>query len=977
MRRFVSAAGVVCVLAGLVAAQSVEYPIPISETSERIAPNTVVFLTYPKYYKTVTGELAPVVTDLVVSGDPEWDFEVNRGIWRLRVRTDGTFRADHEGDAFTYRLEDIGIGGGAEFRSLDLGKANWEKYQVIGDTIRWSDVYPNIDLTVRYVHDTLKVDTIVKAPMMRDIRAKIANKELDGNNYLTARFTVLQAAVMAEARQGGEIRDLYAEPFTINEPLLFVRDNKVIHEVRPVEAYPLDAMGQRLAGARITLRTAQRWQLERNAPGIAEMSVILADLVNLPDGDLCIDPTTTFATGYTQDSLLDYNNQVANYGTNSSITWDNTNDRFVFGFDVSSMGSGKSINSATLMVYMVDANRYYDLETRAYRITEEWTEGDVSWEECIDYTDWTVPGGTFDSPEYQSPPVDFPGNDDFVWLEYDVTDAFKAHYYSAYPIYTFYKGFLVKPEESLSAGEFLTFITSENASTSVRPKLIVTYDHTQFGADAGAGLPGMGSRLAGVKEDNLNVTRLFGGISTAALPDYLDEAQSRGMKVVMCYGCGPVRSSTSEDPLQGIVGGLSGMWYTAGYSLNANGYRDYIMDRLSAVSDYIDGTIDHTIVAVELGNEEDAGFNTIIGGATYTVLKWPLSATQNSYASQPELTKLQYQGGVDFADYYRAARDAIKDEWPNLEIISGGSIVDEKVLAYPDWGGTDPELAGIGRFSRAFVCGFIDGVTAASSASHLPETIAIHGYTLTCGPEDYRDTGVRMNWNWRIDHLEDCCTRGSYEPDMAITEYGMQCGGAYTEQKQAIWYMRRALIDGTVQSVVNDWTWRYSLYFHHPWDTVGIYPWYSDSTTSRVIRKVGRTLHGESSGEPGLGSLGSGVWIQCATDPNFTDAEEDGEETMRCGWTSASNEKWGAVWRFDQNDTSGWWECDGDTRYFDVPLSEADPGNARAYRFTGTSSYSTTTFSAGDLLSAEEVGSVTRYTVPDTDENPVFLRFGQ
>ncbi|HPO10359.1 MAG TPA: DNRLRE domain-containing protein, partial [bacterium] len=504
-------------------------------------------------------------------------------------------------------------------------------------------------------------------------------------------------------------------------------------------------------------------------------SVILADLVNLPDGDLCIDPTTTFGTGYTgstQDSLLDYNNQSTNYGSSTTITWNDTNDRLVFGFDVSSMGSGKSINSATLMVYMVDANRYYDLETRAYRISEQWAEGDVSWEECIDGADWIVPGGTFDSPEYQSPPVDFPGNGDFVWLEYDVTDAFKMHY-SAYTSYVFYKGFLVKPEESLSAGEFLTFITSENASTSVRPKLIVTYDHTQFGADAGAGLPGMGSRLAGVKEDNLNVTRLFGGISTAALPDYLDEAQSRGMKVVMCYGCGPVRSSTSEDPLQGIVGGLSGMWYTAGYSLNANGYRDYIMDRLSAVSDYIDGTIDHTIVAVELGNEEDGEFSTVISGATYSVLKWPLSATENSYADHCERTKLQYQGGIDFADFYLAARDAIKDEWPNLEIISGGSILYQGTLAYPDWGGTDPGLAGIGQYSRAFICGFIDGVTDASSTSHLPETIAIHGYTYNLGPEDLRDTNKTMNWNWRIDQLEDCCMRGSYLPDIAITEYGM------------------------------------------------------------------------------------------------------------------------------------------------------------------------------------------------------------
>ncbi|HQL61836.1 MAG TPA: hypothetical protein PLQ35_06030 [bacterium] len=260
-------------------------------------------------------------------------------------------------------------------------------------------MYPNIDLTVRYVHDTLKVDTIVKAPLMKEIRAQIGDGRFDGNNYLTARFSVLQAAVIAEARQGGEMRDLYAEPFTINEPLLFVRDNQVIHEVRPVEAYPVDTVGQPVKGQRVTLRTAQRWQLERNAPGIAEMSVILADLANLPDGDLCIDPTSTFGgTAQDQDTLLVYNSS-SNYGSTGLVYWED-NDHLVFGFDVDadSMEANKGIISATLEVYAEYSTMEAGIEARARLVETNWSESTAHWT-----NPWTAPGGDYATPEFQSP----------------------------------------------------------------------------------------------------------------------------------------------------------------------------------------------------------------------------------------------------------------------------------------------------------------------------------------------------------------------------------------------------------------------------------------------------------------------------------------------------------------------------------------------------------------------------------------------
>ena len=67
-----------------------QYPVPLSLTSEKTGPNTITLLAYPKYYTDGEGELVPVETALQQSESPDWDYEVTRGVWILRVRKDGT-----------------------------------------------------------------------------------------------------------------------------------------------------------------------------------------------------------------------------------------------------------------------------------------------------------------------------------------------------------------------------------------------------------------------------------------------------------------------------------------------------------------------------------------------------------------------------------------------------------------------------------------------------------------------------------------------------------------------------------------------------------------------------------------------------------------------------------------------------------------------------------------------------------------------
>jgi hypothetical protein len=135
----------------------------MNESVEQTSPGQMVFMSYPKYYRDAARQLKPVNTTLVESSDPDWEYEVTTGIWSLHVRRDGTFQAQHEDDVFTYRFDSLGIGRGSNFRPFKLGKVNFENISVLGNTVGWYDVYPDVDLSIQYIPHILKVDVIVKA----------------------------------------------------------------------------------------------------------------------------------------------------------------------------------------------------------------------------------------------------------------------------------------------------------------------------------------------------------------------------------------------------------------------------------------------------------------------------------------------------------------------------------------------------------------------------------------------------------------------------------------------------------------------------------------------------------------------------------------------------------------------------------------------------------------------------------------------
>ncbi|RJP21506.1 MAG: hypothetical protein C4527_23440, partial [Candidatus Omnitrophota bacterium] len=262
LRRLLALGMFVTFLVNSATAQIIEsYPQPASEYAEKTGPGTMTFLSYPKYYRDEGNVLRLTDTTFQVSDDPNWDYQVTTGIWHLFVSRDGRFQARHEGDVFSYRFAGLGYGRGSAFRAVDLGKPDFSRFEVNGDRIRWRDVFADVDLEVRYIHDILKVDVILRNEFLQDVRDVLQKGEWNADEYLTARFDIDAVLLTSELRRNGEAIDPYADTLDLNQSLVFKKDGKTVHRLRPVETYLLDASGERTEDDTIRLRTANSWQL--------------------------------------------------------------------------------------------------------------------------------------------------------------------------------------------------------------------------------------------------------------------------------------------------------------------------------------------------------------------------------------------------------------------------------------------------------------------------------------------------------------------------------------------------------------------------------------------------------------------------------------------------------------------------------------------------------------------------------------------
>ena len=843
--------------------------------------------------------------------------------------------------------------------------------------------------------------------------------------------------VTSRARQGNEDVDLYSERLNINHrPLEFVKEDKVVHKLRPVETFVLGEKGEPIypddmKGIK-SIRSEQVWQLRPSRGGVAEMSANFGDLADAPDGDVVIDPSFDFQEGVSvnggtyagcEDSYLYINENIADKrihynmgGTNSFALWaikpnpgNHSETRPIIRFNnIQNFLLGNVISAKlelTLSSRSGSTPAQYRVQPFAINdVSDNWIEGNgnfavypnenwVTWS-CKQYKDnltWSESGaGTADRFGSVGEAVDIKSIQTAGQkVSWNLNPSVVRHWGADSTNADWVNGIVLEVIDKMADySNILQYYwhSSEASTTSNRPKLIVETAFTQYGADVGSGHNNSGYEIASrqnlLLSDGVNVVRFFDHPVDDPNRDYINNFFNKNSPYY------------SNSGIKAII-----VFAAIDYKWRNQTASDYA-NRVNAVLSmpHVNTAVNEgRIIGIELGNEE-AQSNTTYG--SWEGIKVSFWAGG-------------YTGGYNYAGYYLAAFDKIKNNptypnWKKLDVICSTTF--DKSYA---WGWSSQSTMGS---SYEFARGFIDGVlnSAGGGYSKLPDVMQVHNYAEE--PPEFREENIGTSnqmteWFDRLGQMGNLCYSKGFVPAFAQTEYGYsprppESGTSYAfhqsnlttldegETAQAVYYLRGRLITGTqlIHPMVG---WKYDLYFHHPndwnqtdkWDvgfrveTRGVSPSYGNDR--RKVSEAAYLLHHPSTTNPiKLGATDTKIWLPVDRVKSTTSIPG----RVWCGWQTGTGQKWGAIWRYKWNNSV----IDDYYRQSEVQDDFVIPGDVKS-QFQRVEVYKMNFSNSPVTLDGPKVtinssswivsGGKTIITIKDTnnigyvDEEPAFLKF--
>jgi hypothetical protein len=179
----------------------------------------------------------------------------------------------------------------------------------------------------------------------------------------------------------------------------------------------------------------------------------------------------------TEDSWMDEGHPEENYGSSGTMVLCNdADDRGRALIRIDDQSGGGNVTEVLLKLYYagcwgVEPGPGYR-PTRAYRVTRDFVEDEVDWEDWKNGSSWTSEGGDYTSLNYVE--SYFPSS--YGWMTWNITDMALDAWGDSDDLYVLIKFVSETKGDSPESFSFVQFYASERVGTNYDPRVVVTYD---------------------------------------------------------------------------------------------------------------------------------------------------------------------------------------------------------------------------------------------------------------------------------------------------------------------------------------------------------------------------------------------------------------------------------------------------------------------------------------------------------------------
>ncbi len=453
---------------------------PISYFSERTSygnENQLTIYSYPKYYLE-NNQYQEVNCNIVSSFYAEWNWEVKKGVYKLRIKNNGTFEQNHLGDIVTQKIIGIGFFNSDTKERIIKFNLTLSNPTINGNEISWTLPLGCLYKLV-YTNDILKDILIIS----QQAKTYLKNNKPIGWAIQNTWIGIIYDMDLSQSRM------IESKDFETDEDIKFIKDGKIKHRIM------LGIVKHSLYTGIPGYDIGKFWlkkKFYRNGKYVEAIKINALDSI---DGNLLFNTDITFQEGIdayagTDDCDMDEQwNPNTNLGTSTTFAADGSNseaeDRSVIKFDLSSIPSNATVSSAILSIKNLNntdgSGTWY-----VHRCFKPWIESTVTW------NDWDSPNnewGTSGAKNASDSGSDNSGDGS----DYDIKSTAEASVTKSPWDGTIFRNFtittavqnwvdgtwgnrgLVLSSNNLIVNNGGTFASSENATTADRPKLAITY----------------------------------------------------------------------------------------------------------------------------------------------------------------------------------------------------------------------------------------------------------------------------------------------------------------------------------------------------------------------------------------------------------------------------------------------------------------------------------------------------------------------